>query len=99
MSISLFVETFEGLGVAADVGVPSVVPPATPIAPVSVVPSVLVFVLPTTPIITSPSEFPFPLSPFSFFFPVSLSLLDHGLSSSHSSSLPILCWIASVGVK
>ena len=58
MSVSLFAETFEGLGVAVDVGVPSAAPSATPIAPVSV--------LPTAPIITSPGEFPFPLSPSSF---------------------------------
>ena len=99
MSIFLFAKTLEGLGVAADIGVPSAVPLATPIAPVSVVPSVLVSVLPTAPIITGPSKFPFPLSPFPFFFPVSLSLLDHGLSSSRSSSLSVLCWIASVGVE
>ena len=66
MSISLFLETFEGLVVAVDVGVPSAAPPATPIAFVYVVPSVSVSVLPTTPIIIGPGEFPFPLSPFSF---------------------------------
>ena len=66
MSISLFAETFEGLGVAADVGVPSATPSATPIASVSVAPYVPVSVLPIAPIITGPSEFLFPLSPSSF---------------------------------
>ena len=64
MSVSLFAKTFEGKGIAIDVGVPSTAPPATPIAPVSVVPSVSV--LPTAPIITGPGEFPFPFSPSSF---------------------------------
>ena len=49
MSIFLFAETLEGLGVAADIGVPSAVPPATPLAPVSVIPSAPVSVLPTAP--------------------------------------------------
>ena len=62
MPISLFVETFEGLGVTADVGVPSTAPPATPIALVSVAPYVPISVLPTAPIIAGPCEFPFPLS-------------------------------------
>ena len=66
MYVSLFIETFEGLGAATDIGVPSVVPPATPIAPVSTVPSVHVSVLPIAPIITGPGEFPFHLSPSSF---------------------------------
>ena len=66
MPISLFVETFEGLGVTADVGVPSTAPPATPIALVSVTPYVPIFVLPTAPIIASLGESPFPLSPPSF---------------------------------
>ena len=66
MSVSLFAKTFEGLGVAADVGVPSATPSATPIASVSITPYVPVSVLPTAPIITGLSEFPFPLSPSSF---------------------------------
>ena len=66
MPVSLFVETFEGLGVTADVGVPSTAPPATPIALVSVAPYVPVSVLPTAPIIAGPGEFPFPLSHSSF---------------------------------
>ena len=66
MFVSLFAETFKGLRVAVDVGVPSAAPPATPIAPVSVAPYVPVSVLPTAPIITSPGEFPFPLSLSSF---------------------------------
>ena len=66
MLVSLFAETFEGLGVMADMGVSSIAPPATPIALVSAAPYVLVFVLPTAPIIAGPSEFPFPLSPSSF---------------------------------
>ena len=65
MPVSLFAETFEGLGVATDMGVPSTAPPATPIAPVSAAPYVPVSVLPTAPIIVGPSESPFPLSPSS----------------------------------
>ena len=61
----VFVETFEGPGVAANVGMPSAAAPATPIVPVSAiptmpvfaVPSVPVFVVPTVPIPTSPGEF------------------------------------------
>ena len=49
MSIFLFAETLEGLGVAADIGVPSAVPPATPLALVSAIPSAPVSVLPATP--------------------------------------------------
>ena len=49
MSVFLFAETLEGLGVAADIGVPSAVPPATPLAPVSAIPSAPVSVLPTAP--------------------------------------------------
>ena len=64
--VCLFAETFEGLGVVTDMGVPSIAPPATPTALVSAAPYVPVFVFPTAPIITSPSEFPFPLSPSSF---------------------------------
>ena len=63
MLVSLFAETFEGLGVTIDVGVSSTNPPTTLIAPVSAAPYVLVSVLPTTPIITGPSESPFTLSP------------------------------------
>ena len=63
MPVSLFAETFEGLGVTIDVGVSSTNPPTTLIAPVSAAPYVLVSVLPTTPIITGPSESPFTLSP------------------------------------
>ena len=65
MHVSLFAETFEGLGVMVDVGVSSTNPPTTLIAPVSVAPYVFVSVLPTTPIITGPGESPFPLSPSS----------------------------------
>ena len=77
MSVSLFAETFKGLGVAANVGVSSAVPPATPIAHIPAVPFVFVYVLPTAPIITGLGEFPFPLSPSSSFSFVSLSFLDH----------------------
>ena len=66
MPISLFAKTFEGLGVAADVGVPSTASPATPIAPVSTAPYVPISVIPTAPIITGLNEFPFPLFPSSF---------------------------------
>ena len=66
MPVSLFVETFEGLGVTADVGVPLTAPPATPIAPVSAAPYVPISILPTAPIIADPGESPFPLSPSSF---------------------------------
>ena len=66
MPVSLFAETFEGLGVAADVGEPSTTPLAIPIAPISTAPYMLVSVLPTVPIIVGPGEFPFPLSPSSF---------------------------------
>ena len=66
MPVSLFVETFEGLGVATDVGVPSTTPPAIPIAPISAAPYMPVSVLSTAPIIAGPDEFPFPLSPSSF---------------------------------
>ena len=65
MPVSLFAETFEGLGVTVDVGVSSTNPPTTLIAPVSVAPYVSVSVLPTAPIITGPGESPFPLSPSS----------------------------------
>ena len=68
MPVSLFAKTFEGLRVAADVGVPSTAPLATPIAPVSAAPYVPVSVLPTTPIIAGPGESPFPLSLPSFLF-------------------------------
>ena len=61
----VFVETFEGPGVATNVGMPSAAAPATPIVPVfaiptvpvSAVPSVPVFVIPTAPIPTGPGEF------------------------------------------
>ena len=66
MFVSLFAKTFEGLGVVTDVGVPSIAPPATPIAPVSTALYVPIYVLPTAPIIAGPGEFPFPLSPSSF---------------------------------
>ena len=89
MPISLFAETFEGLGVTVDVGVSSTNPPTTLIAPVSVAPYVSVSVLPTAPIITGPGESPFPLSPSSlllrkfvpFFFLV------------HSFSFHALCFL------
>ena len=59
-----FVETFEGLGVVVDVGMPSAAAPATPITPVSAIPIVPVsavpFVLVSTvliaPILTGPGE-------------------------------------------
>ena len=66
MFVSLFAKTFEGLGVVTDVGVLSIAPPATPIAPVSTALYVPIYVLPTAPIIAGPGEFPFPLSPSSF---------------------------------
>ena len=66
MPVSLFAETFEGLGVVTDMGVPSIAPPATPIALVSAAPYVPVSILPIALIIVGPSEFPFPLSPSSF---------------------------------
>ena len=66
LPVSLFVETFKGLGVTADVGVPSTTPPATPIALVSVAPYVPVSILSTAPIITGPGECPFPSSHSSF---------------------------------
>ena len=68
MLVSLFVETFKGLGVAADVGVPSTTPPTTPIAPVSTAPYVPVSVLPIAPIIAGPGESPFPYLLLHFFF-------------------------------
>ena len=60
-----FAETFEGLEVTADVGMPSTATPATPIAPifaiptapVSAVPPIAVSTIPTAPILTSPEEF------------------------------------------
>ena len=66
MPVSLFAETFKGLGVAADVGIPSTAPPATPIAPVFAAPYMPISVLPTAPIIAGPGESPFPLSPSLF---------------------------------
>ena len=65
MPVSLFAKNFEGLGVAADMGVPSTAPPTTPIALVFAAPYVPVSVLPTAPIIVGPGESPFPLSPSS----------------------------------
>ena len=72
MSISPFAETFEGLGIATDVGMPTPAIPVAPIpvipsAPVSVVPTVLVSAVPATPIPTGPGKFPFPFT-FSFIF-------------------------------
>ena len=77
-----FAEPFEGLELAADVGVSAAATLATPIAPIPAVssapvstvftasvsadPSVLVFVLPTAPIITSLGELSFPLFLSSF---------------------------------
>ena len=52
---SCFAETFEGPGVTADVGMPSVVAPATPIAPVSAIPTVPVFAVPSIPVSAVPS--------------------------------------------
>ena len=60
-----FAETFEGLGVTADIGMPLATALATPIAPVSAIPttpvsvvrSVLVSAVPTTPIPMGSSEF------------------------------------------
>ena len=80
MPISLFAETFEGLRVVADVGVPSTAPPATPIVPIFTASYVSISVLPTAPIIVGPGEFPFPLSPFSFLLCMSVPFLDHNFS-------------------
>ena len=80
----LFAKPFEGLGLAADVGVFAIATLAAPTAPiptvsstpvsaiftasVSAVPSVHVSVLPTTPIITGPGELSLPLFLSSSFF-------------------------------
>ena len=79
-----FVEPFEGLGLAANVGASTAATPAAPIAPipavssapasaiftaaVSAVPSVPVSVLPTVPIITGSGELSLPLFLSSFLF-------------------------------
>ena len=88
MPISLFAETFEELGIAADVRMPA---PAIPIAPISTIPStpisvipiVLVFAAPIAPILAGPGKFPFPfIFPFIFFeFVLSRSWL---LTSPHA---------------
>nr|POE46729.1 hypothetical protein CFP56_74803 [Quercus suber] len=65
-------ETFEGPGVAVDIGMSSAAPPTTPIAPVSTVPtapvstipSVLVSTALTAPILTVPG--PLPTAPSQF---------------------------------
>ena len=87
MPITPFVETFERLGIAADIGMPTlailVAPiPALPSAPVSVVPIVLLSTIPTAPIPASRSKFPFPFT-FSFIF-----LCESVLSRSQLLILP-----------
>ena len=72
MPISLFAETFEGLGIATDIGMPAPAIPIAPIptvlsAPVSAIPIVLVFAAPITLILAGPGKFPFPFI-FSFIF-------------------------------
>ena len=54
MSIPLFTETFEELGVAADTDMPTVISPATPIVPVSTIFSALVFAVPTASVSVTP---------------------------------------------
>ena len=87
MLIFLFAKTFEGPGVAVDVGMPTAAPPATPITPVSAVPIALVSVVPSVPvsvllvapILTGLGEFIFPYFLLHFFL-VSFSSLDHSFS-------------------
>nr|POF10200.1 hypothetical protein CFP56_14140 [Quercus suber] len=52
------VETSKKPIVVADIGMPTVAPPAITVAPIFVIPIGLVFALPTAPILTSPSSIP-----------------------------------------
>ena len=70
--MSPFAETFEGLVIATNVGMPAPAIPVAPIpvvpsVPVSAVPTVLVYAVPTVPIPTGLGKFPFPFT-FSFIF-------------------------------
>ena len=87
----LFAESFEGLGLAADVGATAAATPTAPTASIptissapasvvftasiSAIPSVPVSILPTSPIITGPGELSLPLFLSSFFFFLWICLL------------------------
>ena len=80
--ILLIAETFKEPEVATDIGVPMATTPATSMAPVSTIPTVLASAIPvsatfTTPILTSPGKFSHFLP---HFFLMSSLLLDHGFS-------------------
>ena len=79
MPIPPLAETFEGLGIAVDIGIPA---PTIPIAPISVVPSALVSAVPTMLVSAVPTaSIPAGLGKFTFLFTFSFIFLCESVLS------------------